>query len=169
MTFPVIPTYTIAVSEGGGIELLLAEAYQIPVFFSETSSNQQGNILMSVPDNATDHGILISDGNITTVESLHLVKTNANYQVTDTGNLKIVLRVTASSNGTTFKVYNHTVADTAAGTTIYTYSDTSRLNTNDIFTTEVIEKPVTANDFINVEATAGTISAVEAWFVEKPA
>ena len=166
--FPVVQTYTIEVP-GGGIELLLAEAFQIPVFLSESTANQEGNVIMSIPDNATDSGYLVSDGAITTAESLHLLKTNANYQVTTTGNIKLVLQITSGSAGTSFTVYTHSVADTAAGTTIYTYSDTTLLGNNEVFTTEVIEVAVTANDFINVEADSGSISAVKAWFVEKPA
>ena len=58
--FPVIASYTIPILDDGGIELLLAEAYQIPVNF--TGSTEVGNILMRIPDDATNHGILFSNG-----------------------------------------------------------------------------------------------------------
>jgi len=151
-----------------GVELLLAEAYQIPQFFSEPTS--QGNVLMSIPDDATDHLITVSDLGIAsgTTESLHDLRTGGNYTVTTTGNLKLAVQVTSGSATIQFKVWKSTTIDSATGTTVYNFTNTTLLNANDLFTTPILEFSVTAADLINVEAIGGNISAVKAWIVEIP-
>ena len=106
---PVVIVVSILQPVEGGIELLLASAYQIPTFFGEAASIQDGFTLLGIPDNATASFKLVSDGSIAsaTVESLHILKTNANYQVVTTGSVDLVVEIEADGSVTNglFKVF----------------------------------------------------------------
>ena len=132
---------------------------------------EQSKILMSVPDNATAHGTLKIDGNVTASNtgSLHLIQTNSNYHVTSTGRLKLVVQVRASLASMTFKVWKSTSVDSATGTTIYDMTN-STLAGSDTITTHVLDVAVTANDYINIENNngSGNLNTIRAWFVEYP-
>ena len=168
MVIPIVISVSILESVGG-IELLLVDAWQIPQGTAEGSTI--GNLIMSIPDNATDHLIAASDGSIPTVsvESLHDIRTNTDYQVTTTGNLKLVVEVISLGTNTGFKVWKSTSADSATGTTVYDFTNIVTLDASESFTTPILEFAVTANDFINVESiNTGTNINVRAWIVEIP-
>ena len=130
---------------------------------------EQSKILMSVPDNATAHGTLKIDGSVSASNagSLHLIQTNANYQVASTGRLKLVVQVRTSLASMTFKVWKSTSADSAIGTTIYDMTN-STLSGSDIITTHVLDVPVTANDYINIENNngSGALNTIRTWYAE---
>lgn len=151
----------------GGIELLLVDAWQIPQGFA--IAGNIGNIIMSIPDNATDHLTAISDGSIpgTVVESLHDLRTNTNYQVTTTGNMKLAVEITTTGANGFFKVWKSTLADSATGTPVYDFTNTATFDTG-AFTTPILEFAVTANDFINIENLGASSVNARAWIVEIP-
>ena len=152
----------------GGVELLLVDAYQIPTFFAETTA--QGNTTMSIPDDSTDELSAMSDGLITsgTAETLHDFRTDANYTVATTGTLRLVVQVISAAANIQFKVWKSTSVDSATGTTVYDFTDSTNLDSGQTFTTPILDFSVTAADFINVEAIGGNISFARAWIVEKP-
>ncbi len=152
----------------GGLELFLVDAYQIPQYLAEV--NAQGNVIMSIPDDATDHLTALSDGTIagSTVESLHDIRTNANYKVAATGNLRLVVQAISNGLNTFFKIWKSTTADSATGTTVYDFTNAVTLDTSELFTTPILEFAVTANDFINVENLGASAMSVRAWIIEIP-
>lgn len=154
----------------GDQELLLAESYQIPNWFTEpTSTGNVGNIIMSIPDDATDHLIAISESISAATKSLHDLRTDTNYQVSSTGQLKLVVLITAGIANVTFKIRKHTVPDSAGGTVVYDFTNTTSLDSNDLITTPILNFDVTANDYISIETpTTSGITRAKAWIVEIP-
>ena len=167
----IYPSTFTSLSTGGGIELLLAESYQIPNWFAETvASGNSGHIIMSIPDDATDH-LVATHGLINaTTKSVLDLRTGSAYQVTTTGQLKLVIECsTSGTNNITFKIWKSTSLDSATGTTVYDFTNSTAFDSGEVHTTPILKFDVTANDYINVQTTiANGIGGVKAWLVEIP-
>lgn len=176
MSFPTIANYTIPVVDAGGIELLLADAVQVPQYFA--SSSQEGNVLVGVPDGATVKKLSWGGaGSLTTVGNsitMHDDESDSDYTIPASGSHKVILIVstTGTASNLRFRVWSHGTADTTpgSGTPEYDYTSTTKLDASSNQTTEILTG-FTASDFINVELEAtgaGGIARVEGWVVEIP-
>ena len=155
----------------GGIELLLADAIQVPEYFTNTSP--LGNMIVGVPDGAVVKKIFQTT-NISVAGnslSMHEEKTDTDYQTPSTGTTKIILVVAGNFGGTDtkFKVWDHTVADTTpTGTPEYDFTQL-QLDTNQRQTTDIMTG-FGPSRFVNVELESGDgIDIVEGWAIEIPA
>lgn len=176
MSFAQTFLFNKVISEGG-IELLLANAVQVPQYFASTT--QVGNVLVGVPDNATIKKIgWGSNTNLTTVGNsitLHDEETDSNYSLPATGTHKVILVITNTSSAANvkFKVWSHGTADTTpgSGTPQYDFNKSSGFSANARQTTKILTG-FTASQHINIEleaASTGGIANVEGWVVEIPA
>jgi len=158
----------------GGLELFLVDAVQVPNFFATTLSI--GNILVGTEKNNAVIKKLKQTGNLSvagTSLSVHDQATDTDYKTPVSGTTKIILIITTSAAGSniTFKVWEHTVADTTpTGTPEYDFSNSGPLDSSDSQTTRIMTG-FAADRFVNVELesiTAGSITDVQGWVVEIP-
>lgn len=174
MVFPIVFFPSILPSDGDtetNTVLGLVDAYHIPTHFAENSGVSEGTTAMSIPDDATNHLIATQGAISATTKSLLNLRTGSAYQVGTTGSLKLVVKVINASGpaNVTFKVWKSTSLDSATGTTVYDFTNSTDLDSGEAVTTPVLVFTVNTNDYINIQTTASSgISGVKAWIVEFP-